>query len=525
MATAGGGTGATTLGHAGPGASAAPLQPTWRGLVSTTMDALHLFEGCLLGRLNHVPRRPHDRERSELIVSGNVFIYEEHSSGIKRWTDGVPWSPSRILGNFLIYRELDKPFQPGEKKRAMKKAKENGVSKATAPPRSNSIGHAGMLAGGGASLTTTTMVPPSTSSSPFENNGSPNASDFERQYVGSLVDSYQFKPDGLIKKTISVTAQGVTHHLVSYYSLEDVKANRLLTPSQTDLKFYTPRSELIQSSNFRAPVDDHEIFFVSDDGRQFINGDGTMGQPLMGPGGRSYSVPHANLSSGWGSTNPYIPTPPSYQLPQAHQSLSSAHGLPSSVYATAPAPSFTWDAATPQTHRSLNHSQSFTLPDARRSQSVAYAQSPSHGIPFHTPSSLQRSQLNGSGIVPSNGGLSQSLSNGSFSSPHNLFGSQGTSTGSSQHLGYDSSSAARNSTSYSNGSQDHDSSSFSGLPHAGSSGSTGVVQPTSYGAALGETDGNAEFHSASDGQTPDGMLPPSSSGTTWPAGGSFTYQH
>ncbi|CAO3597762.1 unnamed protein product [Absidia cylindrospora] len=27
--------------------------------------------------------------------------------GIKRWTDGLVWSPSRIFGNFLIYRELD----------------------------------------------------------------------------------------------------------------------------------------------------------------------------------------------------------------------------------------------------------------------------------------------------------------------------------------------------------------------------------------------------------------------------------
>src|SRR6195952_5636341 len=99
----------------------AALQPTFTGHVATTQDALILFEGCLQGHLSHVPRRPHDRERSTLIRSGSVFIYEENASGIKRWTDGVTWSPSRILGNFLVYRELDKPFPPGEKKRAMKK--------------------------------------------------------------------------------------------------------------------------------------------------------------------------------------------------------------------------------------------------------------------------------------------------------------------------------------------------------------------------------------------------------------------
>jgi hypothetical protein len=42
---------------------------------------------CLSGALNHVAQRPHDRERASLIKSGNVFIYEEHSSSIKRWTD------------------------------------------------------------------------------------------------------------------------------------------------------------------------------------------------------------------------------------------------------------------------------------------------------------------------------------------------------------------------------------------------------------------------------------------------------
>ncbi|KAK5631893.1 hypothetical protein RRF57_007607 [Xylaria bambusicola] len=116
--------------------SGSPLEPTFQGYVGSTMDALLLFEACLSGNLTHVSRRPHDRERPTLIRSGNVFIYEEHSSGIKRWTDGVAWSPSRILGNFLIYRELDKPFQPGEKKRAMKRNKpESGALKTLPKPK------------------------------------------------------------------------------------------------------------------------------------------------------------------------------------------------------------------------------------------------------------------------------------------------------------------------------------------------------------------------------------------------------
>ena len=102
-----------------PGGAA--LKPTFQGRVATTQDALILFEACLQGHLAHVHRRPHDRERSSLIRSGSVFIYEENASGIKRWTDGVTWSPSRILGNFFGYRELQRPFSPGKKKRATKK--------------------------------------------------------------------------------------------------------------------------------------------------------------------------------------------------------------------------------------------------------------------------------------------------------------------------------------------------------------------------------------------------------------------
>lgn len=98
-----------------------PLHPTFEGLVAPTFDSLLLFEACLSGQLDHVPRRPQERERQALIKSSCVFIYEEHVSGIKRWTDGIFWSPSRILGNFLVYRELEKPFPPGKKKQALKR--------------------------------------------------------------------------------------------------------------------------------------------------------------------------------------------------------------------------------------------------------------------------------------------------------------------------------------------------------------------------------------------------------------------
>ncbi|KAL7919253.1 Gti1/Pac2 family domain-containing protein [Trichoderma austrokoningii] len=222
-----------------------PLMPTFEGHISTTMEALILFESCLHGRLAHVPRRPHDRERQDLISSGNVFLYEEHASGIKRWTDGISWSPSRILGNFLIYRELEKPFPPGEKKRALKKKKHSSNGGINRPERSNSNSNNHSAAAYAA----------------VNNMGPGSVTDPERSLVGSLVDSYPFKKDGLIKKTISITYQGVPHHMVSYYTCEDVLKGRLVTPSAcTMFMDVRPRAELLLSQNFRNPLDEAAIF-------------------------------------------------------------------------------------------------------------------------------------------------------------------------------------------------------------------------------------------------------------------------
>lgn len=195
----------------------APLQPTWSGHVASTTDALILFEGCLQGRIKHLSRRPYDRERLGLIQSGNVFIYEEFSSGIKRWTDGRHWSPSRVLGNFLVYRELRAAFQPGM------------TRKVTRPRRA-----------------------------PYsERRGSGDGqTDAEYALIGPLVDSYPFKPGGLVKKIIRVVLNGVPHHLVAYYTLEDVENGRLTRPPwDPALSNIIPRRELVFQEGFRVSVD------------------------------------------------------------------------------------------------------------------------------------------------------------------------------------------------------------------------------------------------------------------------------
>ncbi|KAK6080708.1 Global transcription regulator sge1 [Seiridium cupressi] len=510
---------ATTQSGAG-----APLEPTWQGYCGSTMDALYLIEWCLRGSGKHVPRRPHDRERADLIASGNIFIYEEHASGIKRWTDGVPWSPSRILGNFLIYRELDKPFEPGQKKKAKPK-KENGVTKATSTQRSSSIGHSGMMAMGNAAAS-------SSSNSFSSQNGSSQGDAETRALVGSLVDSYQFKQDGLIKKTISLSYNNITHHIVSYYTIEDVKSGTLQRPSETFLRGYPPRPELIQSSNFRAPVDDNDIFVMPDDPRfgsydPRSFDDGRYVMPAMYPASvpRSMSVPTVpsvtNMHLGYQTQ--YIPQQnyavqqsPTTTMPPSH------HGLPS-AYPQTPAPAYPYE-------RYASQDQNYTIPghtppNALRRNTAVYGANGTGHHSFAAPS-LPRSQLSNSAVLPSNGDANHSLSSGSFGTNPDIYGAaQGTSTNSSHQLPYDSSSAAPNNNSYT--SQNSASSSFDALPHPQNSTSSSAAVPSAadYDGPIPSTNGSAAFHSTSGGATPDELLPPRGGGPEWGNGNFSQYQH
>ncbi|CAG8584545.1 177_t:CDS:2 [Ambispora leptoticha] len=79
---------------------------TFHGKVPNTKAAAIIFEACRRGILDRTNRRLLDEERRAL-KGGEVFVFAEKSSGIKRWTDGKYWSPSRVIGEFLVYFELD----------------------------------------------------------------------------------------------------------------------------------------------------------------------------------------------------------------------------------------------------------------------------------------------------------------------------------------------------------------------------------------------------------------------------------
>ncbi|ORZ25498.1 Gti1/Pac2 family-domain-containing protein [Absidia repens] len=194
-----------------------PVVETFFGHVETTRDSLILLEACRQGSLPRVRRRLQEQER-QLVKSGAVFCFDENESGIKRWTDGLVWSPSRILGNFLIYRELDDRKSTNDEDQ-----------------------------GGNAQLITSGVTLLSKRQR-------------ERSLVGSLRNSYRFKPGGLVKKSMSVVVNGVQQHLVSYYNKDDVLANRFQTPTDTpELASIEISTELLCGQNFRIP------FFLGDD--------------------------------------------------------------------------------------------------------------------------------------------------------------------------------------------------------------------------------------------------------------------
>lgn len=198
-----------------------------------------------------VTRRLIERERG-MVQSGAVFVFDEHESGIKRWTDGLVWSPSRILGNFLVYRETDKKPNPSTPM--------SGPSSSSPQQQSpSSLPQGGMPPPYDASRDSYQAMNPilGTGALPRPRSGSDGGSmdrQRERQLVGSLTNSYKFKGNGLVKKTMSVTVNGFAQHMISYYSVEDVLHGKLRSPSTVpELAALEISPEYLHKQNFRFP--------------------------------------------------------------------------------------------------------------------------------------------------------------------------------------------------------------------------------------------------------------------------------
>ncbi|KAJ2347563.1 Gluconate transport-inducing protein [Coemansia sp. RSA 2671] len=173
------------------------MTETYHGFIDTAHDALIVFEACNKGLLPRVQRRFSDRER-RTIRSGAVYVWDEEETGMRRWTDGRTWSPSRVHGCFLIYYELE-----GRRHQFVNR---NGSA-----PNSR-----------GARV-------------------SPGSGQVEPTPFSSSHDSYppniMQKEQGLIKKALSLCTNDKRKlHLVCYYSREDVESGCLISP-KNDPKF------------------------------------------------------------------------------------------------------------------------------------------------------------------------------------------------------------------------------------------------------------------------------------------------
>ncbi|KAF8333896.1 Gti1/Pac2 family-domain-containing protein [Amanita rubescens] len=197
-----------------------PDVPPFIGYVETTINALRLIHAARQGVIPRITRRLNDAERRSMIKSGAVFVFSVEESGIKRWTDGLLWSPSRIVGNFLVYREINertssrgshrKPYPNDEASRAL--VRRNS-------PDSLSGAYKVQLAGA---------------------------------HGGG--DQGTFKPNGLIKKTITVTIEGSDLHLISYYTSEDIRSGKLKRPtSRPDIMALPMPPQIFRLTNFRVP--------------------------------------------------------------------------------------------------------------------------------------------------------------------------------------------------------------------------------------------------------------------------------
>ncbi|EPQ53059.1 hypothetical protein GLOTRDRAFT_63670 [Gloeophyllum trabeum ATCC 11539] len=218
-----------------PASTTAWTEPPWCGWIETTGDALLILEAARRGIIPRVTRRLVDSER-KMITSGSVFVFDEEESGIKRWTDGFFWSPSRILGNFLLYRETDK-----------RGAGHRGLR--AEPSEYEGNGHNGQYGAQGMGPDLAPLSRPK---------GEPRTISLdkyrERTLLGSLTNSYKFKPDGLMKKTFSLTIGGVSQHLISYYRVSDVEQGRLRPPSSVpELAALDISPEYLDKTHFRNP--------------------------------------------------------------------------------------------------------------------------------------------------------------------------------------------------------------------------------------------------------------------------------
>ncbi|KAH7104615.1 Gti1/Pac2 family-domain-containing protein [Auriculariales sp. MPI-PUGE-AT-0066] len=187
------------------------IHPCW---VKNEYDLAVLLNAVLKGYARPVESRFPEGTRKECVVSGLWCIVLPSAGKISRWTDGVIWSPSRIHGNFLIYRQVNfsqprdpalriqrehqtGPYSPALNLKKSKKALDHARSSVPVTHRDHDY------------LTTV----------------------YDRTIVASWNDNTEFTLDGMCKKTIQVFFH-TDYRLISYYNPLDAHSGALPRASE-----------------------------------------------------------------------------------------------------------------------------------------------------------------------------------------------------------------------------------------------------------------------------------------------------
>ncbi|KAJ3366554.1 hypothetical protein GGF31_008053 [Allomyces arbusculus] len=218
-----------------------PLPVTYRGYLATFEDALYLLEACRRGVLPRTTKRLSTDEKRRAVFHGAIYLFLEEESGIKRWTDKVDWSASRIAGQFLIYREIHNPAAVNSSKdtSAAKDASTAAINPAALPATPTSVSAAATHVPCDASDEDEVSLAPSTASSLAV-----PAKLTTPACAMARKNGFVIKPNGLIKRTISLQCDGATHHIVSYCFPDQV--DDLPRPSMDTRLAHLPLPESVQ---------------------------------------------------------------------------------------------------------------------------------------------------------------------------------------------------------------------------------------------------------------------------------------
>jgi len=170
---------------------------TFLGRVESTYEALLIFASVIGEALPQIKTRPSNSELAALVRSGSIFVYTE-TEGIRRWTDQRAWSPSRVVGDFLWYQELESKFD----------------RKATG--KQKRISH---------------LTP-------------------KEKIRVEAKGTYVIKEDGLMKRTISILHGDCRMHLVSYSSQQD--GNQNIAPISRVLQGVQIHPSILVQNKFKA---------------------------------------------------------------------------------------------------------------------------------------------------------------------------------------------------------------------------------------------------------------------------------